>query len=146
MGFPRQEYWSGLPFPSPGNLPDPGIELSSPVLAVRFFTTVKWEKLSLQPNVNFKVLQTPGEYVKLSESILWISSNLRKIENHTHQHSFTLFPFVSNILKIYLAVPALSCSTWDLILCLGSNPGPWPREFSVLDTAPPVKSLFILTL
>ena len=25
MGFPRQEYWSGLPFPSPGNLPDPGI-------------------------------------------------------------------------------------------------------------------------
>ena len=26
MGFPRQEYWSGLPFPSPGGLPDPGIE------------------------------------------------------------------------------------------------------------------------
>ena len=32
MGFPRQEYWSGLPFPSPGDLPNPGIELSSPVL------------------------------------------------------------------------------------------------------------------
>ena len=32
MGFPRQEYWSGLPFPSPGNLPDPGIELRSPAL------------------------------------------------------------------------------------------------------------------
>ena len=29
MGFPRQEYWSGLPFPSPGGLPDPGIELMS---------------------------------------------------------------------------------------------------------------------
>ena len=27
MGFSRQEYWSGLPFPSPGDLPDPGIEL-----------------------------------------------------------------------------------------------------------------------
>ena len=26
MGFPRQEYWSGLPFPSPGDLPDPGIK------------------------------------------------------------------------------------------------------------------------
>ena len=26
MGFPRQEYWSGLPFPPPGDLPDPGIE------------------------------------------------------------------------------------------------------------------------
>ena len=32
MGFSRQEYWSGLPFPSPGGLPDPGIELRSPAL------------------------------------------------------------------------------------------------------------------
>ena len=31
-GFPRQEYWSGLPFPSPGDLPDPGIKLTSPAL------------------------------------------------------------------------------------------------------------------
>ena len=32
MGFPRQECWSGLPFPSPGDLPDPGIEPRSPAL------------------------------------------------------------------------------------------------------------------
>ena len=32
MGFSRQEYWSGLPFPSPGDLPDPGNELGSPAL------------------------------------------------------------------------------------------------------------------
>ena len=32
MGFSRKEYWSGLPFPSPGDLPDPGIEPVSPVL------------------------------------------------------------------------------------------------------------------
>ena len=32
MGFSRQEYWSGLPFPSPGNLPDPGSEPRSPAL------------------------------------------------------------------------------------------------------------------
>jgi len=32
MGFSRQECWSGLPFPSPGDLPDPGIELGSPSL------------------------------------------------------------------------------------------------------------------
>ena len=32
MGFSRQEYWSGLPFPSPGDLPDPGIEPGSPAL------------------------------------------------------------------------------------------------------------------
>ena len=42
MGFPRQEYWSGLPFPPPGDLRDPGIEPKSPVslvLAGRVFTT-----------------------------------------------------------------------------------------------------------
>ena len=32
MGFPRQEYWSGFLFPSPGDLPDPGIKPSSPAL------------------------------------------------------------------------------------------------------------------
>ena len=37
-GFPRQEYWSGLPFPSPGDLPDPEIELMSPALTGGFFT------------------------------------------------------------------------------------------------------------
>ena len=34
MGFPRQEYWSGLPFPSPGDLPNPGIEPAFPALQV----------------------------------------------------------------------------------------------------------------
>ena len=37
MGFSRQECWSGLPFPSPGDLPDPGIEPVSPALASGFF-------------------------------------------------------------------------------------------------------------
>ena len=39
MEFSRQEYWSGLPFPSPGDLPYPGIKPMSPELAGRFFTT-----------------------------------------------------------------------------------------------------------
>ena len=42
MGFPRQEYWSGLPCPPPGDLPKPGIKLPSllsPALADGFFTT-----------------------------------------------------------------------------------------------------------
>ena len=47
MEFSRQEYWSGLPFPSPGDLPETGIEhqsLMSPALAGRFFTTsTTWE-------------------------------------------------------------------------------------------------------
>ena len=47
LGFSRQEYWSGLPFPNPWNFPDPGIEptsLTSPALANGFFTTnTAWE-------------------------------------------------------------------------------------------------------
>ena len=39
MGFSRQEYWSGLPFLSLGDLPDPGIKFMSPALTSGFFTT-----------------------------------------------------------------------------------------------------------
>ena len=43
MGFPRQEYWSGLPFPSPGDLPDPGIE-------PRRLHLLYWQEDSLPPS------------------------------------------------------------------------------------------------
>ena len=47
MGFSRQAHWGGLPFPSPGDLPDPGIEPGSPALAGGFFTTsTAWEAQS----------------------------------------------------------------------------------------------------
>ena len=39
MGLPRQEYWSVLPFPFPGELPNPGIKRASPALAGVFLTT-----------------------------------------------------------------------------------------------------------
>ena len=54
MGFPRQEYWSELLFPPPGDLPNPGIEpasLMSPALIGRFFTTSStWEAQINMPN------------------------------------------------------------------------------------------------
>ena len=57
MGFSRQEYWSGLPCPPLGDLPDPGIKpisLASPALADTFFTTIAtWEALN-QPYSNKK--------------------------------------------------------------------------------------------
>ena len=44
MEFSRQEYWSALPFPTPEDLPDPGIKLVSPALAGEFFTNcATWE-------------------------------------------------------------------------------------------------------
>ena len=49
MGLSTQEYWSWLPFPSPGNLPDPGFEATPPTLTGGFFTTepATWEALSI---------------------------------------------------------------------------------------------------
>ena len=45
-GSPKQEYWSGLPFPIPGGLPNPGIEPASPALARRLFIIgTTWQAL-----------------------------------------------------------------------------------------------------
>ena len=57
MGFLRQEFWSGLPCPPPGDLPDPRVEptsLMSSALADRFFTTsVTWEALDIVTVISF---------------------------------------------------------------------------------------------
>ena len=57
MGFARQEYWSGLPFPSPGDLPDPGIEPVSPALEDRFFFFLTTEPLG-KPNPGMTIQLT----------------------------------------------------------------------------------------
>ena len=60
MGFSRQEYWSRLSFPPPGDLPVPGIEPVSPALADEFYTTE-------QPGKTFHFL---GEETKLENPAL----------------------------------------------------------------------------
>ena len=49
MGLPRQEYWSGLPFPSPGDFSDPEIKAAFPALPRRFFTTEPSGKTAFFP-------------------------------------------------------------------------------------------------
>ena len=60
MRFSRQEYWSGLPFPTPGDLSDPGMEpvsLVSPALAGRFFTTdTTWEVIHVIKCFNYNLI------------------------------------------------------------------------------------------
>ena len=74
MGFPRQEYWSGLPLPSPGDLPDPGIEPKSPAFAGEF-----WQPcLSLgdlpKPGSNPGLLRSlPSEHQGSSEILKWVA-------------------------------------------------------------------------
>ena len=78
MGFSRQEYWSGLPCPSPGHLPDPGIEpvsLMSPSLAGGLFTTsTSWEALfstiaALQGCVNFSCT---AKWISYTYMCIWV--------------------------------------------------------------------------
>ena len=75
MKFPRQEYWSGLAFPSPVDLPNPGIEPAFPALASGFFTTVP----SRKPLVSWRPNQIPVQlitefqwsYFKSWKMMLW---------------------------------------------------------------------------
>ena len=65
MGFSRQECWSGLPFPSPGDLPDPGIKPESPALQA--------DALPSQP---------PGKHNKKKESKMVVAKRQRKEKAH----------------------------------------------------------------
>ena len=59
MGFSRQEYWSGLPFPSPGDLPDPGIEPGSPALQANALTSEPPGKPNCHQFCSFRQLPPP---------------------------------------------------------------------------------------
>ena len=54
MGFPRQEDWSGLPFPFPGDLPDPGIEPGSPTLQADSLLSEPSGKRDMRWHLRFK--------------------------------------------------------------------------------------------
>ena len=62
MEFSRQEYWSGLPFPSPGHLPDPGIEPGSPTLQA---DSLQSEPLGSYKGLTLNALyfQKPGPFL-----------------------------------------------------------------------------------
>ena len=70
MGFSRQKYWSALPFPPSGDLPNLGIESSSPELAGRFFTTES-------PGNNW-ILKFKNRTIYNSPSMKYIGINLTK--------------------------------------------------------------------
>ena len=85
MGFPRQEYWSGLPFPSPGDLPNPEIEPTSPTLAGRFFST--------EPSGKPRLCHRPIDFYRLCDLLSidkffrW-GSKLRDILTFQHSQSW----------------------------------------------------------
>ena len=104
VGFPRQEYWSGLPFPSPGDLLNPETEPTSPPLACRFFTSEPPGKLlNLHIHLHRRGFECSSNSVIFS-SVYWRagdalfqllpSSQLNK--KHISMRSFVFFGEIRN--------------------------------------------------
>ena len=93
IGFPRQEYWSGLPIPSPGELPDPGIKSASPALQVDSSHWVTWCP-SVQSLSHVRLFVTP-----------WIASRQASL-------SITSFQSLLKLMSIESMMPSS-----HLILC-----------------------------
>ena len=89
MRFPRQEHWNGLPFPSPGDLPDPGIKPISPSLGDGFFTAEPPEKpfhcylyihsqISYLPSYSlFQTLDWYFSRLGRQATVIWITWSIR---------------------------------------------------------------------
>ena len=101
--FLRQEYWRGLPFPSPGNLPNPGIEpatLASPALASRFFTTSATWNINNLRYADDTTLRVEGEEE--------LKSPLRKVKEESEKADLKL-----NIQKTKIMASS-SITSWQI--------------------------------
>ena len=88
MGFSKQGYWSGLPFPSPGDLPDPGMEPRSPALQVDSLPSEPAGKLTLDTKKN-----------QIFQSL------------NSSMPGLTFFPFLSSSISLVVEAPAERCSS-----------------------------------
>ena len=80
MEYSKQEDWSGLPFPTPGHLPDPQIEPKSPTLAGRFFTT---EPPLLENHFKLQMIHSA---LQMNEPLNLSPSYSASLHTHTHPH------------------------------------------------------------
>ena len=100
MGFPRQEYWSELPFPSPWDLPDPEIKPTCPALDGRFFTT-----------------EPPGKPNKSWWAVIYKMRWKRGIQHFLDKHTWA--QKLTNINYSQCCLGVIS-SAWNLGNCLHS--------------------------
>ena len=116
MGLSRQEYWSGLPFPPPRDLPNPGIKtasLMSPFLAGRFFTTITTWEAPPPPHIGRWILyhwaiweaQNVKGMVDLTYVIQEVSSFLHQLCNdHCSQHLTSSHCWWASIICSYQSI------------------------------------------
>ena len=133
MGFPRQEYWDGWPFPSPGDLPDSGTEPASPGLAAIFFTAEPSGKPYLVTTLEFKtcILDLLGSTLKFYLYHFQQCMNFTMIQLHwlllLHLYHYCHIFSVCLRLSTFLPFPVLFLSSfhdsvWDHFLFTVSTP------------------------
>ena len=99
--FSRQEYWSGLPFPSPGDLPNPGIEPKSPALQADYHMS-QWERI--EPEIN-SCLDGQIIFDKGAKTIQWRKGSVfnkwywEKWISTCKRMKLDLYPYTKNINK-----------------------------------------------
>ena len=116
MGFSRQEYWSGLPFPSPGDLPNPGIEPWSPALRADALTSEPSGKpcffvvvvVVVLPNQHHSVLSISSSHFLKSSLFLFVPNLVFWFPSHLSSFFFCASPFLQSLEYVCLAL--LSCS------------------------------------
>ena len=127
VGFSRQEYWSGLPFPPPGDIPDPGTKPTSPALAGGFFTTelpgiiviaIKWKNWDLNP-------------CQLRNGCLWTVVLEKTLESPLHSNKLKPVNLKGNQPWILIGRTEAEAETpvfWSLMWTADSLKSPWCWE------------------
>jgi len=83
MRFSRQEYWSGLPFPSPGDLPDPGIEPGSPTFQAEALTSEPPGKVKVYIVLDQKRMNIET-WLEFLEIFIYTLEQGKEIKRHTY--------------------------------------------------------------
>ena len=115
MKFYRQNYWSGLPFPSPGNLPDPAIEPGSPTLQAVSFTI--WATRNVPSNLVKRTNSLKDTKFKLTEGKI---GNLNGLISIKGINNYYLFSTVINYLPKRKQALGVSDEQGNLVCC-----SPW---------------------
>ena len=114
MGFSRQQHWSGLPCPSPGDLPDPGIELTSLkslALAAGFFTISATRKAHPPPTGEDRPFKGQYQWIQIPFSrFSWVCLGLQI--NTTRRHYSLLLHKLRNSQAFTSKVVVMSSTTW----------------------------------
>ena len=122
-GFPRQECWSGLPFPSPGDLPDTGVEPTTSALAGEFFTSeppgkpkskYMWVLISYEPGISLY-----SQHDRTNHHAFWsiklIPLSKTKILNQLQLY-FTVIPSIFSLRRMIISekwAPISSRTVWE---------------------------------